>query len=216
MSDEYDVTRMTEKLGKQYKITENAFKVHASCRHTHAAMDLALELHKKVEKNGIDFIKSVEVGAYQVADITDAKSPQTIYAAKFSMQFCVALALWTGEGGFDAFNADILQDPTIRKLMEKLTVSVDKNINSQYPQEWGAKIQIHWQDGSSDVVQSRFPKGDPENALTGQDFINKFNSLVPLEEAHKEKIIHDLLHLETIQVQQLIRTLHPVEHISIV
>lgn len=217
MSEQYDVTRMTEKLGQQYKITENAFKVHASCRHTHAAMDLAVALHKKVEKNGIEFIKSVEVGAYQVAlDITDAKNPQTIYAAKFSMQFCVALALLTGEGGFDAFNADTLQDPDVRKLMEKLVVSVDEEINSQYPQEWGAKIQIHWQDGSSDVVQSRFPKGDPENALTEQDFINKFNSLVPLEEAHKEKIIHDLLHLETIQVQQLIRTLHPVQHISIV
>lgn len=217
MSEQYDVTRMTEKLGQQYKITENAFKVHASCRHTHAAMDLAVELHKKVEKNGIDFIKSVEVGAYQVAlDITDAKNPQTIYAAKFSMQFCVALALLTGEGGFDAFNGDTLQDPGIRKLMEKLVVSVDEEINSQYPQEWGAKIQIHWQDGSSNVVQSRFPKGDPEKALTEQDFINKFNSLVPLEEAHKEKIIHDLLHLEKIQVQQLIRTLHPVQHISIV
>ena len=217
MSKQYDVTRMTEKLGQQYKITENAFKVHASCRHTHAAMDLAVELHKKVEKNGIDFIKSVEVRAYQVAlDITDAKNPQTIYAAKFSMQFCVALALLTGEGGFDAFNADTLEDPGIRKLMEKLVVSVDEEINSQYPQEWGAKIQIHWQDGSSDVVQSRFPKGDPENSLTEHDFINKFNSLVPLDEAHKEKIIHDLLHLETIQVQQLIRTLHPVQHISIV
>ena len=217
MSEQYDVTRMTEKLGQQYKITENAFKVHASCRHTHAAMDLAVELHKKVEKNGIEFIKSVEVGAYQVAlDITDAKNPQTIYAAKFSMQFCVALALLTGEGGFDAFNGDTLQDPGIRKLMEKLVVSVDEEINSQYPQEWGAKIQIHWQDGSSNVVQSRFPKGDPEKALTEQDFINKFNSLVPLEEAHKEKIIHDLLHLEKIQVQQLIRTLHPVQHISIV
>ena len=65
-------------------------------------------------------------------------------------------------------------------------------------------------------MQSQFPKGDPENPLTEQDFIEKFNSLVPLEETHKKKIIEALLHLETLQVQQLIRTLHPIKHISIV
>ena len=217
MSDEYDVTRMTNKLGEQYKITENAFKVHASCRHTHAAMDLAIELYEKVKNNGIDSVQSIEVGTYQVAlDITDAKNPQTIYAAKFSMQFCVALALLTGKGGFYAFNADSLKNPLIRSLMEKMVVSVDEDIHSQYPHEWGAKIQIHWLDGTSDVIQSQFPKGDPENPLTEQDFIEKFNSLVPLEETHKKKIIQALLHLETLQVQQLIRTLHPIKHISIV
>ncbi|MEK4128101.1 MmgE/PrpD family protein [Solibacillus sp. FSL W8-0474] len=217
MSDKYDVTRMTDKLGEQYKITENAFKVHASCRHTHAAMDLAIELYEKVKNNGIHSIKSIEVGAYQVAlDITDAKNPQTIYAAKFSMQFCVALALLTGKGGFDAFNADSLKNPLIRSLMEKMVVSVDEDIHSQYPHEWGAKIQIHWLEGTSDVMQSQFPKGDPENPLTEQDFIEKFNSLVPLEETHKEKIINQLLHLETLQVQQIIRTIHPIKHISIV
>ncbi|WP_339214623.1 MmgE/PrpD family protein [Solibacillus sp. FSL W8-0372] len=217
MSDEYDVTRMTDKLGEQYKITENAFKVHASCRHTHAAMDLAIELYEKVKNNGIHSIKLIEVGAYQVAlDITDAKNPQTVYAAKFSMQFCVALALLTGKGGYDAYTADSLQDPLIRSLMEKMVVSVDEDIHSQYPQEWGAKIQIHWLDGTIDVMQSQFPKGDPENPLTEQDFIEKFNSLVPLEEIHKEKIINQLLHLETLQVQQIIRTIHPIKHISIV
>lgn len=215
MSERYDVTRMTQNLGQHYKIIENAFKVHASCRHTHAAMDLALRLHDKVEQRGIEFVKSIKVDAYQVAlDITDAPNPQTIYAAKFSMQFCVALALVTGKGGFNAFNMDTLQDPSIRAIMEKLTVSVDEDINRQYPQEWGAKIQVLWQDGTSDIVQSAFPKGDPENALTEQDFIEKFFDLVPLEKAHKEKIIRELLQLETIQVQQLIRTVHPVQQNS--
>ena len=215
MSEKYDISRMTKELGKQYKIIENAFKVHASCRHTHAAMDLAFTLHDKVQQHGIDFIKFIEVGAYQVAlDITDADNPQTIYAAKFSMQFCVALVLLTGKGGFDAFNVDTLQDQTIRALMKKINVMVDETINKQYPHEWGAKIQVHWQDGTSEMVQSAFPKGDPESPLTEQDFINKFNEIVPLESTHKAQILKELLQLETIQVQQLINTLHPVQQIS--
>ena len=215
MAAQYDVTRMTENLGEQYKIMENAFKVHASCRHTHAAMDLALQLHDKVITQGTEQIKKIHVGAYKVAlDITDADNPQTIYAAKFSMQFCVALALLTGKGGFTAFNEQTLQDEAIRQLMERLTVQIDEQIDAQYPHEWGAKIQVVWQDGTVDEMQSAFPKGDPENPLTRQEFINKFHELVPLTDAHKEQIITQLLRLEEIQVQQLIGSLHPVMDIS--
>ncbi|SES46548.1 MmgE/PrpD family protein [Psychrobacillus sp. OK032] len=38
MSDNYNANRVIDKLGKEFKITENSFKVHASCRHTHHVM----------------------------------------------------------------------------------------------------------------------------------------------------------------------------------
>lgn len=217
MAEQYDVTRMTEQLGEVYKIMENAFKVHASCRHTHAAMDLALQLNEKVAARGVEKIDHIHVGAYKVAlDITDEENPQTIYAAKFSMQFCVALALVRGKGGFLAFNDDTLQDATIRQLMERLTVAVDEEIDAQYPHEWGAKLVVAWQDGTKDELQSAFPKGDPENPLTKADFIEKFHELVPLEVAQKEQILMELLRLEEIDVQQLIEALHPVRKSSTV
>lgn len=217
MAEQYDVTRMTKNLGEEYKIMENAFKVHASCRHTHAAMDLALQLNEKVAARGIEQIEQVHVGAYKVAlDITDAHNPQTIYAAKFSMQFCVALALVRGKGGLTAFNDDTLHDATIRQLMGLLTVEVDADIDAQYPREWGAKLVVTWKDGTKDELQSAFPKGDPENPLTKVDFIEKFHELVPLEAVQKEQILTVLLHLEEIDVQQLIDTLHPAMDISII
>src|SRR5690606_29784581 len=40
MSEEYDASRVTEGLGNEFKIMENSFKIHASCRHTHHAVDL--------------------------------------------------------------------------------------------------------------------------------------------------------------------------------
>lgn len=47
MSDEYDADKITDGLGKEFKIMENSFKVHASCRHTHHAMDLVSDLAKQ-------------------------------------------------------------------------------------------------------------------------------------------------------------------------
>jgi len=34
-------------LGKTYRITEVYFKFHASCRHTHPAIDVVLELRSR-------------------------------------------------------------------------------------------------------------------------------------------------------------------------
>lgn len=214
MSEQYDITKMTEGLGRQYKITENAFKVHASCRHTHAAMDLALQLHDKVREQGVENIQSIHVGAYKVAlDITNASNPQTIYAAKFSMQYCVALALLTGRGGFTAFTEQTLHDASIRTLMQRLTVSIHEQIDAKYPQEWGAKLTVSWQDGTMDEIQSAFPKGDPENPLTEADFIQKFTELVPLEVEHKEHVLEKLLQLEQCMVREVVDIIHPTVNV---
>lgn len=210
MSEQYDVTKMTHQLGEQYKIMENSFKVHASCRHTHAAMDLALQLHDIGVQKGFDQISKIEVGAYKVAlDITNDSNPQSIYAAKFSMQFCVALALLKGKGGFNEFNHETLKDQPIRNVMKKLEVYVDEDIDEKYPNEWGAKLHVFWADGSTSKLVSAYPKGDPENPITEEDFVQKFLDLVPLEKQQKEDIIDKLLSLEKIAVHDLIESIHP-------
>ena len=210
MSEEYDVSKMTQQLGEQYKIMENSFKVHASCRHTHAAMDLALGLHNMGTLKGFDQIKNIKVGAYKVAlDITNDPNPQTIYAAKFSMQFCVALALLQGKGGFNEFKEVTLKDTKIRDVMKKLEVYVDEDVNEKYPIEWGAKIDVTWEDGTTTKLVSSYPKGDPENPITEDDFVQKFKDLVPLAEQQKDAILDKLLSLDEISVRDLIETIHP-------
>lgn len=63
MSDKYDDTRVTDGLGKSFKITENSFKIHASCRHTHHVIDMMLELVEKEELNYID-IEKISIETY--------------------------------------------------------------------------------------------------------------------------------------------------------
>src|SRR5699024_3080939 len=131
MSEAYDVSKVTNKLGEEFKIMENSFKVHASCRHTHHAMDIMMDLAKESDIQLPD-VERINVKTYQVAiDITDNADPETLYAAKFSLQFCTALALLIGDGGVDAFNEDNLWNDKIRQLMKLVNVSVDPEINKQ-------------------------------------------------------------------------------------
>ena len=47
MSTSFDVSRITDGLGEAWKITENCYKVHSCCGHTHSAIDVALDVRSQ-------------------------------------------------------------------------------------------------------------------------------------------------------------------------
>ena len=200
MSDEYDESKVTNGLGDQFKIVENSFKIHASCRHTHHAMDLMIELAKErpVTLNDID---KITVKTYQVAiNITDNDHPTTQYASKFSLQFCTALALLKGQGGLDVFNDETLWDKDIRTLMKRVEVTVDPEIDASYPEKWGAKVEVHLTNGETILKETDFPKGDPENPVTADDILEKFMKLAKELPKGQRKVFADrVLALETLE-----------------
>lgn len=207
MSDAKDFSALTENLTHSYKITENSFKIHASCRHVHAAMDLALQLHKEIELSDVQQIK---INTYKVAiNITDNSAPKTVYEAKFSIQFCVALALVYGESDYNAFTERRLLDENIIRVMNKITVEKDETIDRHYPEKWGTKLIVSLKDGTSKTVSTQFPKGDPENPVTEADLIRKFHILAgELEEVKRRELLDKIFHLEEISsVEQLMQVL---------
>lgn len=199
MSNDYNAKKITDGLGETYKIMENSFKIHASCRHTHHAMDLMAELTANTDINILD-IKDIKVKTYQVAlNITNNNNPTTQYSSKFSLQYCTALALVNGKGGLHDFNEENLWNEEIRSLMSKVQVEVDPVYDKAYPEKWGAVVEINLINGESLAFKSDFPKGDPENPVTQKDLVNKFEELakdVPVD--YRKKLVGDLLSLETL------------------
>ncbi|WP_249869284.1 MmgE/PrpD family protein [Oceanobacillus saliphilus] len=198
MSETYDISKVTEGLGATYKIMENSFKVHASCRHTHHAMDLMIEVSKKADISTSD-IEEIAVKTYQVAiDITDNDNPQTEYAAKFSLQYCTALAFVKGEGGLHAFNEDNLWSQEIRDLLKRVKVEVADDIQEAYPEKWGAKVEIRLKNDEIIAVETDFPKGDPENPVTKADLLDKFHRLAsPWSEMDRDSLAGKIMELES-------------------
>ncbi|SER68595.1 MmgE/PrpD family protein [Psychrobacillus sp. OK032] len=200
MSERYDASKITEGLGNEFKILENSFKIHASCRHTHHAIDLLIEVFKE-RKPIFEEIESITVKSYKAAiDITDNNDPATEYAAKFSLQFCSALAILTGSAGLADFNESNLWDSQIRQLLKKVKVSIDPQINANYPEQWGATVDVLLANGETIQKQSDFPKGDPENAVTADELIEKFTNMTnDINHTRKQQIIKNILELELME-----------------
>lgn len=205
MSNSYNLEKVTSDLGATFKILENSFKVHASCRHTHHVMDLMIELARERQIVPAD-IKRITVKTYQVAiDITDNNQPDTVYTSKFSLQYCTALALLKGEGGVHAFHSKSLWDEEIRELMSRVEVTIDPDINGKYPAKWGAIAEIELQDGRVICKVTDFPKGDPENPVSKKELLDKFMHLSqqwPLEE--REELSDKILRIEELNTIKLL------------
>lgn len=199
MAGTYDEHRITDRLGEHFKIVENSFKIHASCRHTHPAIDLALRLR---EERGIrpEDIHRIRVRGYRaVAEITDNPNPQTVYASKFSCQFCVALAFVKGTAGLAAFDEQTLWDRDIRSLMERVEVIVDPQIDAAYPEKWGTVLEVETKRKETLRLSTDYPKGDPENPVTWEELVNKFRELTAnLPEAETRRFVDRVFQLDSL------------------
>jgi len=186
-STSHDPSRITDRLGEQWKITENCYKLHACCGHTHSAIDVALDVRARRNWSGtdaLDAIRGVEIQTYGPGyEIVKDPNPGTPYRAKFSIAYCVAASLLEGRVGLEQFTPDrfdgegVAAGPTA-SLLERTRVSVHDDLTARYPNEWPTRLIVTTRDGVEERGASGFPRGNPENPVSTQVLEEKFLGLV--------------------------------------
>ena len=178
MAPEFNLDRITDGLGgPPYKVEDNSFKIHSSCRHTHSPIDLTLDLAARHAISPGE-VESIKVRTYRTAlQITDKPEPQSVFSSKFNMPFCVALALKAGSCGLNDFCEENLRDPEIRRVMSRVNLELDEAIDALHPARWGASVEITTSAGRSYAAATEFPKGDPENPVDEETLLSKFRFL---------------------------------------
>ena len=154
-----------------WKLPETSMKPYPCCRHTHPAVDAALELRDSLGRGSDgeftpDRIASVEILTYPAAlEVTDWPRPTTPYAAQFSMQYCVARSLACGPPDLASFEPSKLGNENLGEWMSKTTVEADARFEAAYPSHWGAEVVTTGIDGSTHRASRTDAVGDPEQPL---------------------------------------------------
>jgi 2-methylcitrate dehydratase PrpD len=178
MSQAHDASRITDGLGRQWKIAENCYKLHSCCGHTHTAIDVALDLRPSAG------IAGIEIETYGPGfEIVKQMNPRTPYQAKFSIAYCVAAALAEGRAGLEQFSDDRfgpegVRDPKIAALLRRTQVRVAPDLTAKYPAAWPSRVAIKLADGTILRGASDYPRGNPENPVSTKTLEDKFMSLV--------------------------------------
>ncbi len=179
MCEDGDPKRMRDDPHAPWQVHLTSIKPWPSCRHTHPAIDAALEIGSELRARGADgsAIQSAEVQAYQAAlNLCDRAVVDTDYEAKFSLQHCVAAALSLDTVAFDAFGADARD--TLAPLRQKIGVGCSDVYESAYPVHWGSEVCVELADGTVLSAARTDAKGDPETPLDGQGMIDKARDLM--------------------------------------
>jgi 2-methylcitrate dehydratase PrpD len=157
-----------------WALTRTSIKPWPCCRHTHPAIDAALELHGALA--GAQPVR-VQIGAYRAAlDVCDRPRPNDPYGAKFSLQHCVAAALREGEIGLDSFDASARERLAPYRTMVSLSLADD--IDTAYPRSWGTEVTVTTANGQTLSARRRDAKGDPDNPVTAEELAAKAKALM--------------------------------------
>lgn len=168
-----DPARLTEGLGGGYRIDRNSFKLHAACGHTHPAIDAALELRRRGAVPGE--IDEIRVRTFRTAlDVTGIRDPRNPYQAKFSLPFCIALALIRGRVDLDDFTPAALADQAVRDLAGRVVLEEDDAGTAAYPSLWQATVVISSAGRRRREARVEAPRGSPQNPATDVEITEKF------------------------------------------
>jgi 2-methylcitrate dehydratase PrpD len=202
---DYDLTPL-EQINDHHFVSNSAFyKMYSSCGHTHSPLDAIFLIMKKHEIVLAD-IKEITVRTYQIAvELTGKLKNSNAGEAKFSLPYCMAVALVDKKVTLAEFTAEKLQNSQILRLARKVSVIEDPAATNLFP-ERQASVQIEMNDGQIIEQQVAAANDTPQYDMIAE----KFMALAMLQVDYQTalQIKETVLNLETMDhLEPLLRCL---------
>ena len=150
-ADNYDLSRLTEALGTEYKILKCKFKPYACCHELCPPITMALELQKQ-HGIKIDDIEKIRIGLNHVTAENQLKVAETPLHAQNHPAVAVAIALVEGKVFMREF-FDCYTDRQVVMLGKKAEVYTDPEIDSVFPSKIGTRLEIVTKDNSYSMFE---------------------------------------------------------------
>ncbi|MBT2295333.1 MmgE/PrpD family protein [Pseudomonas fluorescens] len=166
-----------EGLGEWTPISRMTVKNHGCCGHVFPALD-GLRLLQEREYFAAADIDSIHVTGYGATyQMCNRTNPRSAQEARFSLQYCMAAQSVLGGVRLAAFAPDALVHPDIQALMQKVTVTEDAELAAAYPKKRMAKLLVRLKDGRQINHFQETRKGDPEDPLSDEELVAKYDEL---------------------------------------
>jgi len=176
---EYSEDALVGELGNRWEIELTYTKLYPTCRHCHAAIDLAREARSVLGCTERD-VDSIIVRTYTlgIVEVGQISLPETFEEAMFSMPFSLALALRKGNVTLQDYTPELLRDEELRRVAALVRIETDERMNALYPEERGAWLRLVLKDGRIFEKEIPVAKGEPENPVNDGDLMEKLTAML--------------------------------------
>jgi 2-methylcitrate dehydratase PrpD len=177
LGEHFDPRGLGDRLGGDWLLLRNYFKLHACSRWNHApieAMATLLSTHPLHP----DDVEAITVFTYAPATRLDEVAPPNSFAAKHSIPYNVAVRIALGSNGVEAYAPEHVQDPVVRRLAARVQVVEDPSYTAAQPAVRAARVEVRTTDGRLlSCAEDRAPGGF-DNPYPNEVLDRKFEHLV--------------------------------------
>lgn len=173
-----NLSQITDRLGDHWWAASIAYKPYACGTMAQPFIDCALKLRR--DRLDLDTVEAItcKVGEGTVhrlwEPLVEKTSPPNSYAAKFSVPYCIAIALIDGAAGLQQFTETRVQDPQVRKLAATINYQIDPE--NEYPQNYSGHIRLQTKDGHSREAVQPHLRGGQREPLTRREIVAKMRA----------------------------------------
>lgn len=179
---DYDFYPAMSKLGKPLDIISPGLwtKAYPSGAVTHSAISAAIELRKRYAFNVFD-VTAVECATNPaVPQIIIHHRPKTGLQGKFSLEYCVAVALLDGDVKLDSFTDKRATSEDVQAFMPKVKYVHPPELENKFGFNVPGIVTVKMRDGREFMARVPSPKGTPENPMTPGERQTKFENCAAL------------------------------------
>ncbi|MFC2006523.1 MmgE/PrpD family protein [Chloroflexota bacterium] len=179
---EYDYSALVSGLGSSWNTISPGitFKPYPSCRGTHPAIDAALYLKNEYGISSGDIAHVDCIVSRFEAGILQYHEPRTGLEGKFSLEYCVAVALHEGEVAMKHFTPQVVLSDEIQKLTHKVTCVYPPEIPNELRQPMEVVVKLQNGKTFSKKVEVADTKGDPSNPMANEELVAKYRECAAL------------------------------------
>lgn len=195
-------------LNGTYAIMKSYTKPYASCRYTHPSIEAVINMRNEYSIDAEDVL-NIEVKTYDLAVFGhDHHVIKGAYSAKMSTPYSTAVALIFGKAGLQEFSDEVLDCERVKMLTQKVKVLADTELSSIFPFKQSAIVTIKTSENEySQRVD--FPKGEPENPMSEDEFLNRYENLMAYGGVKSDiySSVYKLINRLDVEVSELINKL---------
>jgi 2-methylcitrate dehydratase PrpD len=152
-----------------------SIKPHPSGSLTHPAMGALLDLVNEHDIRATD-VRAVRVGTNRhMPNALIHHRPKDSLAAKFSMEFCMAVLILERRAGLAQFTDEVVNRPDVQAMIERVEFVADPAADEGGFREMTSIIDVELVDGRTFHTRAEFGKGSPANPMTDDELIDKFH-----------------------------------------
>jgi len=207
--DRLNPQAISEALGEKFEMDKTLFKKYPSCGGTLAATDAILDLITEkhlIPEDVAQIDIKVSPRVYKLVGRPFEVRDTPKVDAQFSIQYCVANALFRKSSKLYHFDEPYVRDPKIKEFTKNIYVSADPTLEDQ--ERWMSSLSAHMKvttkKGEVFYKLIERPRGLPGNPLTDEEHMEHFKDCVNysnklLLKVNIEKILSIVYELEETQ-----------------